>query len=173
MAALEFKNLGSLIFEPTGLAHDSYNGWTMRSSVEVILRSSRIYLGEFMSGPSMRDEIEQFVNEGQGSYDYQPQFDGDLPGFIMSLHLWRQNGHVRISFWRQNQYEMSDQSSWMEQINDALNVCSRLGVRCQASIERMDDLMMINSLFRFVVEQELGDKFLMNLLSELDEKARR
>lgn len=32
---------------------------------------------------------------------------------------------------------------------------------------------MISSWFRFVIEQELADKFLMDLLAELDEKAAR
>jgi hypothetical protein len=173
MAALELKNQGSLSFEPTGLKHDSFNGWTMRSYVEVALRSSNVSLGEFMSGPSMRDEIEQFVNERLGSYAYEPQYDGDLPCLSMSLHLLRQNGLVRISFWHQYQCSMDDQSSWMQEINDALNACSRLGVRCQSSIERMDHLMMITTWFRFVVEQDLADKFLTDLLIELDAQAEK
>jgi hypothetical protein len=159
MAALELKNLGSLSFEPTGLEHDSFNGWTMRSSVKVALRSSNVYLGQLMSGPSMRNEIKQFVEERLGSCAYEPQYDGDPPCSSMSLHLLRQNGLVRISFWHQ--------------CYCCLEASSSLGLRCQSSIERMDHLMMITSWFRFVVEQDLADKFLTDLLIELDEQTEK
>jgi hypothetical protein len=145
----------------------------MRSSVKVALRSSNVYLGQLMSGPSMRNEIKQFVEERLGSCAYEPQYDGDPPCSSMSLHLLRQNGLVRISFWHQCYCCLEDESSWMHEVNEALKASSSLGLRCQSSIERMDHLMMITSWFRFVVEQDLADKFLTDLLIELDEQTEK
>jgi hypothetical protein len=170
MATLKIKNLGSLIFEPLGLMHDSFNGWTMRSSVSVSLGSLTFGMGQFMSGPNMLVEIERFVADGLPKLAYAPEFDGDLPSTTMALSLTRKEGGIQITIRREYYCEPTDHQNWMHELNDRSLMCSCLGGHHTTHTEKLDDLILINSTFRVLVSESEAMVFINLVCSELDAK---
>jgi hypothetical protein len=173
MATLKIKNLGSLVFEPLGLMHDSFNGWTMRSSVSVSLGSRTFGMGQFMSGPNMQVEIERFVADGLPNLAYAPEFDGDLPSTTMALSLTRKEGGIQITIGREYDCAQTDHSNWMHELNDRSLMCSCLGGHHTTHTELVMDLIQINSWFEAIVAENEAFAFLKVLVSEIDAKRNR
>lgn len=169
MAYLELKDLACLYFDPHGLLHDSYNGWTMRSAVRVSMNSAKIGLGQFMSGPSLKSGISQFITEGLESYSYEPEFDGDLPSSKMALSLKRNKKSIQIVFRHEHYCGKDDHESWMVAINSRLKACLSRGLPYyEARIEMQDNLIVIYSWFTVEVEEEPAITFLEDIVLELD-----
>jgi hypothetical protein len=142
----------------------------MRSSVSVSAGAFRIALGEFMSGPKLREEIELFVTHRSNYCAYEPNFDSDLPSRKMALYLNRVKDRIQIEMRDEYYCSCLAYSTWMPELNDSLRACSQLGVHYISHTEKLDDLILINSSFKVQVPEEGAIRFLNVLCSELDSR---
>lgn len=173
MADLEIPNVGVLSFCPLGLSNDTFNGWTMRSDIQLIADSAVFTFGEFMSGPELKAGIWQFITESLPCYTYAPSYDADLPSTVMDLGLERLKSQIRISIGWDYYCSLDDDSTWIEEINSELSRCSKLGVNQYAvTTDRVDDLLLIRSCFTAEVANEQMVDFLDQLVAELDSNAK-
>ena len=169
MAELPLLAHGNLVISPRGLEHDSFNGWSLPSDVELVDTKERIYLGRLMNGSEMLEELPIFLDECGIKFSYADNGDGDLPGGRLSLSCRTiKTGVATIDIHTEYRCLLEDTSSWIDEVNQNLRRCAKLGAAAyDAEIDEDSPALSLVANLRLEASDHHLREFVRELVAEL------